>query len=417
MPYAKEQIAKIFRRMGDKGTAPEEGCELFGVGYDDAFKRLIAEYIDDALPAGESAEKFVIGPYGSGKTHFLRHFMTLASQRGCVTAEVQLNKKIDYTQSLIVFREIASGLRAPSSTKLGMANLLAAAIERVDAQFREQVPDEASRAELVDSWIGALDDRPYEFDRFGKILKKALRAYTQKDEALFDSMCRWIQGEVDNRELIKDLPHDLYLTPVKKSDQELFAGNLLLSICQFIRYAGFNGTIIGLDEAEQGLDVNRRRQELIMSMLQANINAVADLQDGSVFILYAFTPELESRFATFPALQQRIDVPIGEDFFENGNTLAAKIDLTRHDDPVSELRAIGHRLSRLFFEHFGDQASISSTEAERHIAALAEQVVEREYDSSNRRTMVKAVCAYLWRLRTGGVPQELDQVGSVQAEV
>jgi hypothetical protein len=97
MAYSKEQLTRIFRRLASNGTAPEEGCELFGVGYDDAFKRLIGEYVEDALPAGESAEKFVIGPYGSGKTHFLRHFMTLARERGCVISEIQLNKKIDYT--------------------------------------------------------------------------------------------------------------------------------------------------------------------------------------------------------------------------------------------------------------------------------------------------------------------------------
>lgn len=410
-------MTKIFRRLASTGTAPEEGCELFGVGYEDAFKRLIKEYVEDALPAGESAEKFVIGPYGSGKTHFLRHFMALARDRGCVTAEIQLNKKIDYTQTLIVYREVAAAMTMPGGTTVGVKGLLEAAVERVNSQFKQQCPDDTNRLELIESWIGGLDGRKYKYDRFGKIVQRALHAYTQKEIPLFEALSQWIQGEIDNRQLIKDLPRDIYLTPVKKSDQELFAGNLMLSLCQFIRYAGFKGTIIGLDEAEQGLDVSREKQQKIMSMLQANINAVADLQEGSAFILYAFTPDLESRFSTFPALQQRIDVPTGQDFFENGNTLAAKIDLTRRNDPPSELKAIGGSLADLFLKHFGDEVAVSQSEVGRRVEELARQVVEQGYDSSNRRTMVKALCTYLWQLRRGDESLETQERRPEQGEV
>lgn len=417
MIYTKEQLAKVFRRLASTGTAPEEGCELFGVGYDDAFRRLLHEYVEDALPAGESAEKFVIGPYGSGKTHFLRHFMTLAREHGCVTSEIQLNKKIDYTQTMVVYREVAANIRPPDGNKVGIMALLEAAVARIDQQFRKQCPDDSARKELIDSWISALDECQYKYERFGKLVQRALRAYTERELPLFEALSRWIQGEVDNKELIKDLPRDLYVTPVTKSSQELFASNLMLSLCQFTRYAGFKGTVIGLDEAEQGLDVSREKQQRIMSMLQANINAVADLQEGSVLILYAFTPDLESRFSTFPALQQRIDVPIGQDFFENGNTLAAKIDLTKRVDPTAELKAIGSRLADLFFKHFGDEVSISRSEVGRHIEALAKQVFEQQYDSSNRRTMVKAVCAYLWKLRKDEQPSESQEERPLQGEV
>jgi hypothetical protein len=417
MNYSKEQLTKMFRRLASTGTAPEEGCELFGVGYDDAFRRLLKEYVEDALPAGESAEKFVIGPYGSGKTHFLRHFMTLASARGCVTSEIQLNKKIDYTQTLVVYREVASALRAPGCNTSGIKALLEAALHRVNAQFLQQCPDDAARLELLEGWICALDGRSYKFDRFGKIAQKALRACIQNDKHLFESLARWIQGEVDNRDLIKDLPRELYVTPVQKSRQELFASDLMLSLCQFIRYAGFKGTIIGMDEAEQGFDVDRQKQQKIMSMLQANINAVADLQEGSVLIIYAFIPDLEARFASFAALQQRIDVPADQDFFVNGNTLAAKIDLTRRDDAASELRAIGSSLTDLFFRHYGGEVTGSRTEAMRHIEDLAKHVLEQSFDSGNRRTMVKATCAYLWKLRKADEQEAAQERPPEQGEV
>lgn len=417
MPYSKEQLAKIFRRMASNGTAPEEGCELFGVGYETAFKMLIREYVEDALPAGDSVEKFVIGPYGSGKTHFLRHFMALAREHGCVTSEIQLNKKIDYTHTLVVYREVAAAITVPGRTRVGVKGLLEAAVERVVGQFKHQCLDDTARLALIESWISALDGRNYKYDRFGKIVQRALRAYIQQDVPLFEALSQWIQGGIDNRQLIRDLPRDMYLAPVKKPDQELFASNLMLSLCQFIRYAGFKGTIIGLDEAEQGLDVSREKQQRIMSMLQANINAIADLQDGSVFILYAFTPDLESRFSTFPALQQRIDVPADQDFFKNGNTLAAKIDLTHRNDPTSELEAIGSRLTDLFFKHFGDEVTVVRSEVARRVEELARGVVEQEYNSSNRRILVKEVCTYLWNLRRDNESLEIQRNPPEQGEV
>ncbi len=105
-------VIAMIERMAEYGTAPHDGCALFGVGYDEAFARLRSKYFEARFARGDSAEKFVVGPFGSGKTHFLRQLMEIARALECVTAEVTLNKDLDFTKSLIVYREVVRAMRA-----------------------------------------------------------------------------------------------------------------------------------------------------------------------------------------------------------------------------------------------------------------------------------------------------------------
>ena len=68
----------IFEQIAETGHAPKFGCHLFGVGYDDAIERLRQKYLEERFERGKSAEKFVVGTFGSGKTHFLRHLAEIA---------------------------------------------------------------------------------------------------------------------------------------------------------------------------------------------------------------------------------------------------------------------------------------------------------------------------------------------------
>jgi len=123
----------MIEHMAEYGTAPTDGCGLFGVGHEEAFERLKKTYLEQRFDRGGSAEKFVIGQYGSGKTHFLRQLMELGGEMGCVTAEVALNKDLDFTKSLNVYREVIREIRPPETDQKGIGALLVASVERVRA--------------------------------------------------------------------------------------------------------------------------------------------------------------------------------------------------------------------------------------------------------------------------------------------
>src|SRR5690349_9858359 len=120
-----------FERLAMHGTAPVDGCSVLGVGYDDAFERLRRRFIIDRFDRGGSLEKFVIGPFGSGKTHFLRQLSEMARAEGCVTAEVALTRDVDVVNALTVYKEVANEIRRPDTMETGIRTLLAACISRV----------------------------------------------------------------------------------------------------------------------------------------------------------------------------------------------------------------------------------------------------------------------------------------------
>ena len=141
-------IIDIIEDMAQNGHAPDEGCGLFGVGNDDAIRRIQETYLKKRFSRGRSAEKFVVGPFGSGKTHFLNHLLEAARDQNCVTAKVSLNKNVDVTSNYQIFKEFTQEIRAPGS-KTGMKNLLLACTEKVKNDVFEKEQSEKVASEFL----------------------------------------------------------------------------------------------------------------------------------------------------------------------------------------------------------------------------------------------------------------------------
>lgn len=407
MKYNKKSIKSLLRKIAQNGTAPNYGCELFGTGYEDAYSRLLEEIIEGTLADGDSTEKFIVGPYGSGKTHFLRQFCSMAEDRGCVTSEASLTKDVDYTNGLVVYNEFSSQIKPPGKSETGIKELLKASLENAQIIFTE--------SDQIDGWIETLEDHQYAHDQFGRVLGRALRSIYENDKETVVPLCRWLQGEVHNRELIRSLPDGLFLQPVPKPEQGLKASQLMRSLGQFIRLSNFKGTVICFDEAEQGLSVSAKKEQIIQSLLLSQINAINDLENGSLLILYAFTNDLESRFMNLPALAQRISTPAGHCFFRDNNTNAAVINLTLNATEEEDLSSMGHKLCDLFYEYFGDNPGLPIDDAKTRITKLAEDAFLTSASVSNRRELMRNTALYLLSLlpEERPAPQQPDQEDEV----
>lgn len=382
-------LLNMFEQLAEHGHAPTEGCSLFGAGYDTAFGQLRQKYLVDRFARGGSAEKFVIGPFGSGKTHFLRQLMEIGRELDCVTAEVQLNKNLDFGQNLIVYQEIAKQLRAPGGDAHGLRVLLLEAVRRVhDNAVAAGMPGD----ELLAAWAAGLGEKDFASPAFGRVLRVAVDAHRAGDADTFEAATRWLSGEVTEKAIAKTVGESVLATPELK----VFAHRARLSLFQFVRHAGYRGTILGFDEAEQSMAVDKRKMARIFSHLLSEINAVVDLANGSALVLYAITPDVIEKIGVeMPMLMQRLADPgPGQGFFD-GNPLAAKIDLTQRGDAVDDLEQIGMRLTDLFFEKIEDADRSKAAAAKQGIRAAAEEVAGSEASSSARRAMVKRVCATL----------------------
>lgn len=385
-----QDVLTIIESMAAHGTAPEEGCSLFSVGYEDAFSRLKNTFLRRGFDRGASTEKFVIGPFGSGKSHFLHQLMEHAREMDCVTVKVTLNKDIDFTQNLIVFKEIAREIRLPQEHQHGISALISGCIERI----RSKTDDAAMREVLLRGWISGLEQVDFDSKVYASILRDACRAYVDGNGDRYTIACRWLSGEFDDRTLCKELG----ISIIHKSEFAVQAKRAQHTLFQFVKRAGYQGTVVCFDEAEQGFNVEKKKTEKIFSMLQAEINANMELRNGAVMKVYALTPDLIAKIDSFAALQQRLSDPsAGQSFFE-GNTYAPKIDLSKRFDILEDLRLIASKLVVLMYSQFGAEMSIDKETAEAEAAIIAEQVYEEDLSSSNRRTLVKQVCTYLLRL-------------------
>ena len=382
-------LLNMFEQLAEHGHAPVEGCSLFGAGYDTAFGQLRQKYLVERFERGGSAEKFIIGPFGSGKTHFLRQLMEMGRELDCVTAEIALNKNIDFTQNLVVYQELSREVRAPCSETRGLRALVLDAIRRVhDSAVSEGMPAYV----LLAAWAAGLREKDFASPAFGRVLRLAVDAHRTGDADIFESAVRWLGGEVTDKALAKVVGE----SSRSAAELKVFAHRARLSLFQFVRQAGYRGTIVGFDEAEQGMAVDKKRMARIFSHLQSEINALIDLADGSALVLYAVTPDVVDKIALeMPMLMQRLDDPgPGQGFFDN-NPLAARIDLTQRGDAVDDLERIGMRLTTLFFDSVEGADRSKEVDAKLTVRTIAGEVASSEASSSARREMVKRMCSKL----------------------
>lgn len=385
----------ILETMASNGVAPAAGCSLFGVGYEGVFERLTKVYLQDRIAVrGGSAEKFVVGPFGSGKTHFLRQLMEIAANQGFATSEVSLDKDLDYSNRLLVYKEIVRNLRMPESSGRGMREMLAASAKNV----RNMLPDPDAAEAAFQGWLEGLTDHDFKLDKFARVAQKAIRYDDQQDQDGFQNACQWLEGAFDSKEIADRLGEQ----PVKGDELKLCASQAMFSMFQFIRYAGFKGTVVCLDEADIGFQqTSKDKIQKILALLRADIGVINDLTGGAVFFIYALTDEVVQSMMQYMALKQRIDTPPGQGFMD-GNDYAALISLTAPTDREAELRKIGHRLADLLYDHAGLPIAIDKSQANNKIDQIAADIIEEDISSSSRREMTKRASTLLLNILNRG---------------
>lgn len=399
----------ILETMASNGVAPAAGCSLFGVGYEGVFERLTKVYLQDRIAVrGGSAEKFVVGPFGSGKTHFLRQLMEIAANQGFATSEVSLDKDLDYSNRLLVYKEIVRNLRMPNSSGRGMREMLAASVKNV----RNLLPDPDAAEAAFQGWLEGITDHDFKLDKFARVAQKAVRYYDQEDQDGFQTACQWLEGAFDSREIASRLGEQ----PVKGDELKLCASQAMFSMFQFIRYAGFKGTVVCLDEADIGFQqTTKDKIQKILALLRADIGVINDLTGGAVFFVYALTDEVVQSMMQYMALKQRIDTPPGQGFMD-GNNYAALISLSAPTDREAELRKIGHRLADLLYEHSGMQLAIAKSQAINKIDQIAADIIEEDISSSSRREMTKRASTLLLNILNRGSLEAAATIAPVEED-
>ena len=107
---------------------PDDGAAVLRVsaGLSESLDRIERETLP-FIASGGGEIQFVFGPYGRGKTHFLKALAQWASERGCVTAYVDCQSPFE---SLVeTYRAIAARMTPPGTHKFFAATGITRTIE------------------------------------------------------------------------------------------------------------------------------------------------------------------------------------------------------------------------------------------------------------------------------------------------
>lgn len=406
--YQPQEIIEMILSMASHGQAPADGCTLFSIGNEEYVDTIKSFYLRNRFSAGSSAEKFIVGSFGYGKSHLVNQVSEEARKLGCVTSTVPLTKNVLVTSNYFIYKEIAREIRPPGSKKRGMKNLINACFSSIQGLMLQQTESQENANELLRTWIDSLEDNDFELDAFGRIVQQAFDSLLMKDKERFNASIRWLEGEFDS----KDLGKILNIAPIKKQELNLVASRATLSLYQFIKKCGFRGTVVVFDEAEQGMDIGKKEQSTLFSLLQSDINSIVKLQGGSVLILFAIHTKIKEGMMNFPALQQRVQHQFK---FSKAHPTSPLIEVERpqnlsNKEIIQELVSIGQKLVYLFYQVAGSEISSPVEDTLKILQPLAERCIREEMNTSNRRTMVKGTCSILSTLYTSGILMSPEEV-------
>ncbi len=396
--------------MAAEGIAPIDGCSLFGVGNDEYISILKDVYLEKGFNRGMkegkglrdvlSSEKFVVGPFGSGKTHFVNQVSEIARLLGCVTSTISLTKNVDVTSTYSIYWQIVQNIRAPDSMGKGIENLLKACFERLKKVSTEQTTSEQDANALLKRLIDGFEtDSEFEYDMFGRVAKYAFDSLLKNDNEMFHAAAQWIGGDFQN----KDYSKLLNVQRFTHSERNFVATRVSLSLYQLIKKSGFLGTVIVFDEAEQGFTISTKKKSILYSLMLSEINQIKNLRGGAVLLLYAIHPSIKGDMMDNAALQTRVK---HEFPFRRETPVSPIIEIdppsSTREDILKELVAIGTKLTDLLYNSTDHAIPVSQQETLAAIKTLAERTIEQDASRSSRRMMVKHTCTILKSLNDNG---------------
>lgn len=398
------------------GHAPLYRCSAFAVGNEKRIARLRKRYL--APPAGsmhrsgDSVEKFVVGEFGSGKTHFLSQLLETAKELGYATSLVKLDINADILSPNFILSRVAGEMVAPDGREKGLDELLSSLLDRMKEDARAMGGGEEQASALLSRRLAELRKRRFEQNLFGKVATDAFAALLAGDQERFRDAARWLSGEISDARIAKVLGVSRY--PANLVEPE--SRRLLLSLYQLVRECGYSGTVVAFDETDQNWrKITPKHKGLFYSLLQSEVNALVDTKDLAVMIAYSLVPEIYDHMNQYPALQNRIVPPSPKLTFEKGNTDCPVIMISRPPDlSVEEIReelvSMGDKLIDMLYRIPGEHRQCPRDMLEEAVEEIAQGVVEEDLSSGDRRTMVKRTASVLNRYYYDGVLPDPDDL-------
>jgi hypothetical protein len=358
---SREQAIRILGKLRS-GSNILERVSIFSAG---RAKLLAAfqEEVEELQITNGASVRWIKGRYGHGKTHMFGRLMEMGHSQNWVTAFVQIRLP-GQGRSLAKFNEVYAGI---------VQNFLCQGM--TDEQGGQVNPGKQSGwSWILDKWysglekqagrttggvsmfrledtinqtITALKERHAITGSFCSALREYATGRTENDQEWTEIIQAWFIGEdvhARGGETRKRLREKGILESLKKNN----AKEMLRCLSAFVRYRGFGGIMIMLDEVENVLHAPERSRRESYTVLRELIDNVDDRHGMTNVCFYiAGTPDLfegEKGLLEYEALAARALPPGGL----GSNPRAPLIDLSLFPLGRSDFVEIAQGITRLY---------------------------------------------------------------------
>ena len=375
--------------LAEMGTPPDPETALrMSSGLGRSLRRIEEETLP-FIAMGGGELQFVYGPYGRGKTHFLKALAQRARERGFVTAYVDCQENESPFQSLReTYRAIAAGMTPPETRRFFATSGITKIIE---AQFIDKNKPEQR----------ALIDRLKSNKALTPDFRNLVLAYCT--EAVLAGSDEHLAGRLEAL-LAASLTYEVTVGALYRDHVDLprplgklggrNAAVWLRALLSLPRELGFAGTLVLFDETETVLMRRGRHRQVHLAHVRTLIDHMATGAFRGCAIYYATAEEFSETAKDLEALSQRIERTSIPELGAKHNPRAVWVGLDELTVPSPDTPEFFEELARNIIE-LGRDGGLSSVSANKLMASLAHLATEHveSINEARVREFVKAAAA------------------------
>jgi hypothetical protein len=369
------------------GVTPRIGLEHVVVGRSAEIEAMLDD-LDYRVAQGGASFRLVVGPYGSGKSFMLQVIRNYALQRNFVVADADLSAERRLTgtkgQGVGLYRELLKNMAIRTRPEGGAFTPL---LEHWMNTIQEQVmrssrllPDDPQFSALVQyhvqdtlSKVSALSNS---FD-FANVLSTYWRAYRAGDDAKMERAIRWLRGEYQLLNEVRDQFKDANSgTTVNSMVTDKNWYNYLKLFASFFQLIGYKGLVIFFDEAvnlykiSSSVSRNNNYEQLLTLFNDVN-QGVAQ----NIGLIFSGTPQLvedsKRGLYSYEALRSRLQE---SRFTQNGRRSFAG-PLIRLDTLTNEeMFVLLQKLRDIHAVHYHSTTAVTDGDLQNFMEVVTAQI-------------------------------------------
>lgn len=386
---------QVLAHLAEMGTPPDDDDAVLSLsaGLSASFRR-IAQETFPFVSSGGGDLQFVFGPYGRGKTHYLKALSAWGRRHGFATAYV--DSQSPFASLIETYRAIANSMVAPGS--LHSENTGVSGV--VEDQFEEKPLDEQRQL------ISRLKNNRALSPDFRNLVVAYCSAILGDDEYLRDRLEALLTSRptypVTLGQLYREHPH--LPRPIGKLGRRN-AALWLRAILSLPRILGYEGLLVFFDETEASLSRSRSRQrQTHLAHIRTFVDHMATGAFSGCAVYYAVTEDfIDIAGRDLSALSQRIERVRVPAMADEHNPRAVWVDIEELTDPGPQDRRFFTELGTHIVD-IGRDAGIDSSDVQP-LMSMLEPIADRCTDGINQgrvRDFVKEVATMVGHTRMKG---------------